>query len=81
MSGSNFLDSVNVFFNRAAEVSGLHAGLLEQIRITNRVLSLKFPIRKDDGTIEVIEGYRAQHSHHKLPTKGGIRYSKLVDEQ
>lgn len=81
MSGSNFLDTVNVFFNRAADVSNLPAGLLEQIRVTNRVLSLKFPIRKDDGTIEVIEGYRAQHSHHKLPTKGGIRYSKLVDEQ
>lgn len=81
MSGSQFLNTVNVFYHRAAEISGLDAGLLEQIRSTNRVLTVRFPIRRDDGSIDVIEGYRAQHSHHKLPTKGGIRYSKLVDEQ
>jgi glutamate dehydrogenase (NAD(P)+) len=81
MSGSQFLDAVNVFFHRAADLSGYEEGLLEQIRVTNKVLTVRFPIRRDNGNIEVIEGYRAQHSHHKLPTKGGIRYSHLVDEQ
>ena len=41
---------------------------------------MTFPIKKDDGTIETIHAWRAEHSHHKLPTKGGIRYSTLVNE-
>ena len=41
---------------------------------------MTFPVQKDDGTIEVIHAWRAEHSHHKLPTKGGIRYSLLVNE-
>ena len=39
-----------------------------------------FPVRHADGTIEVVHAWRAEHSHHKLPTKGGIRYSPQVDE-
>ena len=40
-----------------------------------------FPHRRPDGTVEVIHGYRAQHSHHRVPTKGGIRYADSVDLQ
>ena len=36
---------------------------------------------QDDGTIEVIRSYRAQHSHHRSPCKGGIRYAEAVDLQ
>jgi glutamate dehydrogenase (NAD(P)+) len=43
-------------------------------------LHIQFPIERDDGSIEVIEGYRVEHSHHKMPTKGGIRYSTMVNE-
>ena len=38
-------------------------------------------MRKADGTIEVVHAWRVEHSHHKLPTKGGIRYSPDVDEE
>ncbi len=42
---------------------------------------MRFPVRDDDGKIVVVEGFRAQHSHHRLPTKGGLRFSKLVDQE
>ena len=41
---------------------------------------MAFPIEKDDGSIEVIHAWRAEHCHHKLPTKGGIRYDYRVNE-
>jgi glutamate dehydrogenase (NAD(P)+) len=41
---------------------------------------MRFPVKMDDGRIEVIEGYRVQHSQHKTPCKGGIRFSDAVDQ-
>lgn len=41
---------------------------------------MTFPIDRDDGSIEVIHGWRAEHSHHRMPTKGGIRYAAVADE-
>ncbi|MCH7665663.1 MAG: Glu/Leu/Phe/Val dehydrogenase [Acidobacteria bacterium] len=54
--------------------------MLSQIRECNAVYHFAFPVKRDDGAIEVIHGWRAEHSHHKLPTKGGIRYSSKVSE-
>ncbi|MBF9254694.1 Glu/Leu/Phe/Val dehydrogenase [Pontibacter sp. 172403-2] len=77
--GRQFLDSVHQFFDNAASYSRLDAGILAQIRTCNSVYKVSFPV-EIDGKIEVVEGIRAQHSHHKLPSKGGIRYSMQVDE-
>jgi glutamate dehydrogenase (NAD(P)+) len=41
---------------------------------------MRFPVKMDDGRIEVIEAYRVQHSHHKTPCKGGIRFSEEVNQ-
>jgi glutamate dehydrogenase (NAD(P)+) len=54
---------------------GNHQGLLDQIRVCNSVYAFAFPVRFTDGSIEVVHAWRAEHSHHKLPTKGGIRFS------
>uniref|UniRef100_A0A8D2APU7 Glutamate dehydrogenase 1, mitochondrial n=1 Tax=Sciurus vulgaris TaxID=55149 RepID=A0A8D2APU7_SCIVU len=53
-------------------------GILRIIKPCNHVLSLSFPIQCVDGSWEVIEGYRAQHSQHHTPCKGGIHYSTDV---
>jgi len=71
---------VSRFFDRAARYSDADPGLLEQIKQCNSVLQLRFPVYNDDGQIEVIEAYRVQHSHHRTPTKGGLRFSMRVDE-
>ena len=75
-----FFEQVNLNFDRAARLTPHHPGLLEQIKICNSVYHMTFPLERDDGTIETIHAWRAEHSHHKLPTKGGIRYSMLVNE-
>jgi len=51
------------------------------IKACNSLLRVNFPLRRDDGSVEVIRGYRAQHKHHRLPVKGGIRYAEEVDLQ
>jgi glutamate dehydrogenase (NAD(P)+) len=77
--GSLF-ETVNRNFDAAAAFGDYPPGLLEQIKTCNSVYRVQFPIRKEGGGYEVIEAWRAEHSHHKLPVKGGIRYSPEVDE-
>lgn len=75
-----FFEDVQRQFEEAAGFTQHDPGLLEQIRVCNAVYHLHFPVAMDDGKIRVFEGYRAEHSHHLMPTKGGIRYSPDVDQ-
>lgn len=77
--GTKFLNSVHQYFDNAAQYSKLPSGILTQIKVCNSVYKVSFPV-EIDGKIEVVEGIRVQHSHHKLPSKGGIRFSMQVDE-
>lgn len=77
----NFFDEVNQYFDAAARFTDYPPGLLDQIRRCNSVYRFDFPLRRDDGRIEVMHGWRVEHSHHKLPVKGGIRYSPEVYEE
>ncbi len=67
------------YFAQAAVYSDMDPKLLEQVKTCNNIYQMSFPVENEAGEIEVIEAYRAQHSHHRLPTKGGIRYSTMVD--
>jgi glutamate dehydrogenase (NAD(P)+) len=80
MSPFEFFKQVNDAFDLAASYTKYDRGLLDQIKVCNNIYHITFPLRRDDGTIEVIEGWRVQHSHHKEPTKGGIRFSTNVNE-
>lgn len=76
----SFYESVERNFDKAAAHTGLHKGLLEQIKVCNSVYRMKFPV-KIGNEFQVIEAYRVQHSHHRMPTKGGIRYSEHVNQE
>ena len=79
-SGLTFFDHVNAAFDEAARHTDHDPTLLEQVKWVNSVYRMSFPLRRDDGSIEVIHAWRAEHSHHRLPTKGGIRYAMNVNE-
>jgi glutamate dehydrogenase (NAD(P)+) len=74
----SFFDAVCKSFDKAAAYTNFDAGILEQIKQCNSLLRLHFPVKIGDK-IEVIKAYRVQHSHHKLPCKGGIRFSEMVN--
>ncbi len=76
----SFFESVERSFNKAAEYTKWDKGLLEQIKACNSIYTMRFPVKMDDGRIEVIEAYRVQHSQHKTPCKGGIRFSGEVNQ-
>merc|ERR1719499_2128532 len=59
---------------REEKVKKAH-GILKIIEPCAHVLEVNFPLQRDDGSYEMINGYRSQHSHHRSPCKGGIRYS------
>ena len=74
-----FLESVSLYFDKAASALKKDESLLQQIKTCNSVYMMQFPV-KMGKKIEVVEAYRVQHSHHKLPCKGGIRYSSKVNQ-
>ncbi len=76
----SFFESVEKSFDKAAKFTKWDKGLLEQIKACNSVYSMNFPVKMDDGRIEVIEAFRVQHSQHKTPCKGGIRFSEFVND-
>ncbi|MDX2134245.1 MAG: Glu/Leu/Phe/Val dehydrogenase [Saprospiraceae bacterium] len=75
----SFFQSVENYVDKAAAHTDIPRGLVEQIKVCNLVLRIHFPV-KVGNDYEVIEAYRVQHSHHRLPTKGGIRYAESVDQ-
>merc|ERR1719402_1689984 len=65
--------------SREQKIKKCH-GILKLMEPCSHVLEVNFPLLRDDGSYEMITGYRAQHSHHRSPCKGGIRYSMDVSQ-
>lgn len=76
----SFFGAVEKSFDKAARFTKWTPGILEQIKACNAVYQMRFPIKRDDGSIEVMEAYRVQHSQHKTPCKGGIRFAAEVNQ-
>jgi len=77
-----FLSQVKEYFDKAAKLTDYPAGLLHQIETCSAMIEVSFPVKMGDThDYKVFHGWRAEHSHHRLPTKGGIRYSEACDEQ
>lgn len=76
---SSFLESVDRMFTRAAAHVDLPPGLAEHIRQCNVVYQLRFPVYIR-GEYRTFRAWRAVHSEHRLPTKGGIRFSPHVSQ-
>ena len=74
----SMLQVFNDHFDRAARYLKAPADLLEYIRACHSLYSLRFPVRIR-GEVKMFHAYRAEHSHHRTPTKGGIRYALDVD--
>jgi glutamate dehydrogenase (NAD(P)+) len=75
----SFRQSVDLMFNRAAALMDLPPGLEEKIRVCNSTYTVRFGV-KLRGEIQTFTGYRAVHSEHMEPVKGGIRYAPNVHQ-
>ena len=76
----SFFHNVEKSFDKAAKFTLWDNGILQQIKQCNSVYQMRFPIKRESGEIVTLEAYRVQHSHHKTPCKGGIRFSLAVNQ-
>jgi glutamate dehydrogenase (NAD(P)+) len=67
---SSFLDGINHSVDRAVELLGIEPGLAAQIEACNASYTVRFPVRMR-GSYRTFTGWRAVHSEHRLPVKGG----------
>jgi glutamate dehydrogenase (NAD(P)+) len=62
-----------------AKVIEIEHGILDRLAVPKRALIVSIPVRMEDGSVEVFNGYRVQHSLTSGPSKGGLRYHPNVD--
>jgi len=72
-------DNVMEQFNKTADTINLNPNIRKILSITNNEIILHFPVKMDNGTVEVFTGYRVQHNNALGPYKGGLRYHPTVD--
>ena len=65
-------------FDQAADAINLPDTLRDRTKYPRRCLAVSLPIRRDDGSVTVFEGYRVQHNLSTGPSKGGVRFHEKV---
>ena len=75
----SFRESVNLSCDLAMQILDLPEGMSKYIRNVNNVYQVRFPV-KIKGEVETFIGWRAVHSDHRLPAKGGIRFAPNVNQ-
>ncbi len=73
------LDNVMRQFDNAADIIGLNPNIRKILEVTNNEFVVHFPVRMDNGEVEIFTGYRVQHNNALGPYKGGLRYHPTVD--
>ncbi|MTE25658.1 Glu/Leu/Phe/Val family dehydrogenase [Winogradskyella ouciana] len=73
------MDNVMEQFNSAADQINLHPNIRKILSITNNEIIVNFPVKMDNGEVEIFTGYRVQHNNALGPYKGGLRYHPTVD--
>lgn len=73
------LDDAQHQLRDAAEILGLDDGMIAILGRPRREVTVSIPLRRDNGSIEVLEGHRVQHNLARGPAKGGLRYSPHVN--
>ncbi|QHC75103.1 Glu/Leu/Phe/Val dehydrogenase [Rathayibacter sp. VKM Ac-2805] len=77
--GSQALADAHAQLAEAVAFHGYDEGTHAMLAASRRELTVSIPLRRDDGTVEVLTGYRIQHNISRGPAKGGLRYSASVD--
>lgn len=72
-------ENVQNQFNKAADLMKLNPNVRKILSITNTEIVVNFPVKMDNGEVEVFKGYRVQHNNALGPYKGGLRFHPTVD--
>ncbi len=76
----NPYENMLVVMEAAAKMLGLEPNSYESYKYPERELKVSLPVKMDDGSIRIFEGFRSQHSSARGPCKGGIRFHQNVDD-
>lgn len=68
-------ENVQNQFNKAADLMKLNPNVRKILSITNTEIVVNFPVKMDNGEVEVFKGYRVQHNNALGPYKGGLRFT------
>src|SRR5699024_8169028 len=78
---SNLITSTQAIMDEALDNLAVDEGMYELIKERMRLVTVRIPVRMDDGSVKVLTGYRAQHNDAVGPTKGGVRFHPDVNEE
>lgn len=78
-NAKGMVENVLEQFNSAADQISLHPSIRKILSITNNEIIVNFPVKMDNGEVEIFQGYRVQHNNALGPYKGGLRYHPTVD--